>query len=45
MQLVKIMHDGYPNRCRFDEMLRFRGSALALGVALAVAVGGSSGYT
>ncbi|CAJ1328016.1 unnamed protein product [Effrenium voratum] len=24
VELVKIMHDGYPNRCRFDEMLRFR---------------------
>ena len=22
------MHDGYPNRCRFQEMLRFRGSEL-----------------
>ena len=21
------MHDGYPNRCRFQEMLRFRGEA------------------
>ncbi|CAK8994536.1 unnamed protein product [Durusdinium trenchii] len=24
VELVKIMHDGYPNRCRFQEMLRFR---------------------
>lgn len=24
VELVKLMHDGYPNRCRFQEMLRFR---------------------
>eukprot|EP00434_Breviolum_minutum_P037690 symbB.v1.2.033430.t2/scaffold4150.1/size43807/2 len=24
VELVKLMHDGYPNRCQFHEMLRFR---------------------
>eukprot|EP00435_Cladocopium_sp_Y103_P015380 s3168_g3.t1 len=24
IELVKIMHDGYPNRCPFNEMMRFR---------------------
>ena len=27
VELVKLMHDGYPNRCQFHEMLRFRGGS------------------
>ncbi len=30
MELVKLMHDGYPNRCQFHEMLRFRGGSRAV---------------
>lgn len=24
VELVRLMHEGYPNRCRFQEMLRFK---------------------